>query len=71
MKCSSLVSCFRSHFDYGFVHPPIFYDSGPVPEEAIFFNFIYIITINLIVTAILSGIIIDTFADMRNDKAKI
>ena len=73
MDCSTLLSCLRVHIDYGFTIPPIFNDGfpGPIPFEYEPFNFIYILFINLIVTAIISGIIIDTFAQMRQDAEKI
>ena len=34
-------------------------------------NFLYVLFINLIITAIISGIIIDTFADMRAQQEAI
>ena len=37
----------------------------PIPFPATIFNFFYVLFVNLIITAIISGIIIDTFADMR------
>lgn len=36
-----------------------------MPEDGIFVNFLYFITINLIMTGVISGIILATFADIR------
>lgn len=64
MVCDNLKDCVRSHIDYGFTVNPIWIDDL-VPGNAIVFNFSYFIIINLIMTAIISGIIIDSFSEMR------
>uniref|UniRef100_A0A7S4UVM0 Ion transport domain-containing protein n=1 Tax=Alexandrium monilatum TaxID=311494 RepID=A0A7S4UVM0_9DINO len=62
--CGSLRECLLAHLDYGF-------RSGPVwntPELTLWrflFDYLYNMIVILILAAIISGIIIDTFADMR------
>ena len=56
------------HVDYGFVAMPFRdenKDGGKPPDGLLWYNLIYILVVNLILTAIISGIIIDTFAGMR------
>ena len=68
MNCDTLLNCFRVHIDYGFANPPIWGEENeltPIPWQYEIGNFGYVLFINLIITAIISGIIIDTFADMR------
>lgn len=42
-----------------------------VPTNLIAFNFMYVLIINLISTAIISGLIIDTFSQMRDEQDSI
>ena len=70
MACDSLLDCLRTHVDYGLTVNP-FWNDGLVPASGIFFNFTYFIIINLIMTAIISGIIIDTFSEMRANSQTI
>jgi len=65
MVCDTLLGCLRTHLDYGFTVNPIWIEAN-VPEEAIPYNLGYFIIVNLIMTAIISGIIIDTFSEMRS-----
>jgi len=65
MVCDTLLNCLRTHVDYGFTVNPI-WDDPNVPTNAIAYNLGYFIIINLIMTAIISGIIIDTFSEMRS-----
>ena len=74
MNCNTLLDCFRVHIDYGFASPPIWGEGNeltPIPMPYEIFNFVYVLFINLIITAIISGIIIDTFADMRGQQEEI
>ena len=61
INCETLINCFRSHIDYGFLAFPI-WDSDLSPNRAAAYNFSYTMIVNLIITAIISGIIIDTFS---------
>ena len=67
MDCSSLGACFQTLVSYGFLHPPIWRDEaeGAVPLEAMPFTLSYNLLVNLIMTAVVSGIIIDSFSAMR------
>jgi hypothetical protein len=60
----------RTHFDYGLTINPVWVDDQ-VPPEGIIFNFTYFIFINLILTAIITGIILDTFATLRSKDSDI
>ena len=59
METGNLIDYFRVHIDYGFSNPPIWENSGPIPFPSSIYNFGYVLFINLIITAIISGIIID------------
>ena len=61
------------HIDYGVINPLIFNDNdGAVSTvQATVFGFLYYFLINLVITAIVSGIIIDTFAQMRSDRNEV
>lgn len=63
MDCTSLINCFRIHLDYGFMAFPVW--SGVSPNAAAGYNFTYMVIVNLIITSIISGIIIDTFSALR------
>lgn len=66
MVCDTLLSCFRTHFDYGLTVNPFWNElDEPVPLEGIPVNLSYFIIINLIITSVLSAIIIDTFSQLR------
>ena len=56
--------------DYGFMAFPV-WDEQPAPARAIIFNFGYVLIANLILTAIISGIIIDSFSEKRTKKAEL
>eukprot|EP00913_Durusdinium_trenchii_P025484 g23922.t1 len=68
--CSTLMECLRAHFDYGFRSAPVW--SGPKLTYTRFtFDYVYNLVIILIMAAIISGIIIDTFADLREEQKTI
>jgi hypothetical protein len=69
----SFISMLQMHLDYGVINPLVFTDSdGPVTTPtASVFGFLYYFLINLVITAIVSGIIIDTFAQMRSDRSEV
>ena len=66
MVWDSLLSCFRTHVDYGLT-VNAFWIEEPLPVEAIPFNMTYFIVINLILTSVISAIIIDTFIRLRRE----
>ena len=63
------------HIDYGLINPLIgAYEDDPWQWEswdAHTFGFLYYFLINLVASAIISGIIIDTFAEMRSDRKEV
>ena len=71
MSNKSLWDSFRVHIDYGFSNMPVWNEDGPIPWPGAFYNFLYVLFINLIITAIISGIIIDTFAYIRGQQEAI
>ena len=58
------------HIDYGLTINPIWNDDE-VPVEGIPINFLYFIIINLIMTAVITAIIMDTFADNRRKRVEL
>ncbi len=69
MDCTSLINCFRTHLDYGFMAFPVWTGLSPLP--AVGYNFTYVILVNLIITSIISGIIIDTFSALRTAQEEL
>jgi len=64
--CGSLLDCFLAHMDYGFRSGPVW--SGPeLTWMQFFFDYMYNLVVILILAAIISGIIIDTFATLREE----
>jgi len=63
------------HIDYGLINPLVgAYEDDPWQWEswdAHTFGFLYYFLINLVASAIISGIIIDTFAEMRSDRKEV
>lgn len=57
------------HIAYGFTVNPIW--GGGIDVSSMLFIFIYFIIINLILTSIFSGIIIDSFSEMRTSSQQI
>lgn len=65
--CGTLLSCFRLHFDYGFMGGINFYDYGNINSTVgELYNFIFVFVVQIIFPGIVSGIIIDTFASRRD-----
>lgn len=46
------------HFDYGYLTPPI-WEYSPLPVDGSIWTFLFNLFVNIILTAIISGIIID------------
>jgi len=65
---NSLLKAFGQGIDYGLRGPPVFDFNN---AEVYIFDFFYNIIIILIMVAIITGIIIDTFAEMRQQKNEI
>lgn len=70
--CDTLNQCTRLHFDYGVLNPPEFDDPGQIQHvTAELFNFAYVFIVNIVLPGIVSGIIIDTFSELRAQKMSI
>jgi hypothetical protein len=84
--CTDPGSCFKLHLDYGLANAPNWEGNGYInPHLALSFpysqqvagiigttyNLTYVILINLVLQAIISGLIIDTFSSMRAEKIAI
>ena len=70
--CYSLQSCFRLHLDYGLLQS-VFWDY-PVEIETWqgeLFNFALTFIMQIVIPGLISGIIIDSFSQMRDEKESI
>jgi hypothetical protein len=65
--CDTLMQCLQGHLDYGFRSAPVWFAfHGTTESLGMFaFNYAYNLLVILILAAVISGIIIDNFADMR------
>jgi hypothetical protein len=68
--CSTLLECLLGHWDYGFRSAPVWHGAHLTWSE-FFFDYMYNLVVILIMAAIISGIIIDTFADLRTKMQEI
>eukprot|EP00981_Chlorochromonas_danica_P008724 scaffold2297_cov153-Ochromonas_danica.AAC.7 len=84
--CDDPGQCFKLHLDYGLSNSPAWTGKGYI-EPNIFikfpysrqvagvigtiYNLTYIILINLVLQAVISGLIIDTFSSMRAEKEAV
>eukprot|EP01031_Cornospumella_fuschlensis_P052600 gene52600-64286_t len=84
--CNDPGSCFKLHLDYGLANGPGWDGTGYInptidvdfPYSQLFasiigtvYNLTYVILINLVLQAVISGLIIDTFSSMREEKEAI
>jgi hypothetical protein len=58
------MDCFRIHYDYGYTNSPS-WDGDIPPFSYSLWAFFFNIFIGLVMTALISGIIIDTFGERR------
>jgi hypothetical protein len=71
-QCSSLSSCFRYHLDFG-VLQSVLWDSANhirTPGGELF-NFAFTFVLQIVIPGLVSGIIIDSFSEMRSNKMAI
>eukprot|EP00933_Yihiella_yeosuensis_P029935 TRINITY_DN2358_c0_g1_i1.p1 TRINITY_DN2358_c0_g1~~TRINITY_DN2358_c0_g1_i1.p1 ORF type:complete len:937 (+),score=183.81 TRINITY_DN2358_c0_g1_i1:206-2812(+) len=68
--CATLLECLRAHFDYGFRSAPVWH-SDKLTWTRFSFDYVYNMAIILIMAAIISGIIIDTFAELKEEQQSI
>ena len=70
--CSSLESCFRLHLDYGMLQPVMWtYDGHIETVQGEFYNFGFTFIMQIVIPGLVSGIIIDTFSEMRGNKQAV
>ena len=61
--CSDLFDCWQKHIDQGFEASPVW--SDPIDGVTPTYDLFFFIVINTIIVAIITGLIIDTFSQMR------
>jgi hypothetical protein len=85
VACQTMWDCLRIHMYYGLLYSPIWTKTmidtdaddvvidafHNVPDDAGLFVLSYTILVNLVLTAIVSGIIIDSFSEMRQKNDEI
>eukprot|EP00638_Chattonella_subsalsa_P020525 CAMPEP_0117867422 /NCGR_PEP_ID=MMETSP0950-20121206/7965_1 /TAXON_ID=44440 /ORGANISM="Chattonella subsalsa, Strain CCMP2191" /LENGTH=228 /DNA_ID=CAMNT_0005718975 /DNA_START=255 /DNA_END=942 /DNA_ORIENTATION=+ len=76
IECNSLLGCMKSHLAYGLMNPPSWISHGfPIDGAPDYYQLtltvLYTLFVNLIFTAIVSGIIIDSFGEMRDQMNEI
>uniref|UniRef100_A0A7S1L3A4 Ion transport domain-containing protein n=1 Tax=Alexandrium catenella TaxID=2925 RepID=A0A7S1L3A4_ALECA len=68
--CATLLDCLYAHFDYGFRSAPVWHSAKLTPMRFLF-DYLYNLVIILIMAAIISGIIIDNFSNLRDEQKDI
>eukprot|EP00445_Apocalathium_hangoei_P042780 CAMPEP_0203977310 /NCGR_PEP_ID=MMETSP0359-20131031/101550_1 /ASSEMBLY_ACC=CAM_ASM_000338 /TAXON_ID=268821 /ORGANISM="Scrippsiella Hangoei, Strain SHTV-5" /LENGTH=422 /DNA_ID=CAMNT_0050915519 /DNA_START=107 /DNA_END=1375 /DNA_ORIENTATION=+ len=68
--CANLLDCLKAHWDYGFRSAPVWHEPS-LSSLRFTFDYMYNLSIILIMAAIISGIIIDTFADLKDEQNSI
>lgn len=63
--CATLWDCLKGHFDYGFRSAPV-WDGPELTWTRFGFDYLYNLFVILIMAAIISGIIIDCFAELKD-----
>merc|ERR1719379_893619 len=62
--CATLMECLKGHFDYGFRSAPVWGDPS-LDTRRFLFDYAYNLMIILIMASIISGIIIDSFSELK------
>jgi len=62
--CATLMECLKGHFDYGFRSAPVWGDES-LDSRRFLFDYLYNLLIILIMASIISGIIIDSFSELK------
>jgi hypothetical protein len=71
MDCTSLWECLKIHLNYGLLYSPLWEGRGNIPGAGMPFVISYNVIVNLVITAIVSGIIIDSFSQLREQNDEI
>lgn len=84
--CDNVVACFKLHLDYGLYNVPDWENDGYISPSLPFpflygtllarvlgtaYNVSYVILINLVLQSIISGLIIDTFSQLREENEAV
>lgn len=70
--CYSLQSCFRMHLDFGLLQSVAWkYPSEIETVQGEIFNFGFTFIMQIVIPGLISGIIIDTFSEMRGSKEAV
>jgi hypothetical protein len=70
--CYSLETCLRLHLDYGMLQSILWqYDHNIPTAIGEVYNFFLTFIMQIVIPGLISGIIIDTFSEMRNAKQQI
>jgi len=69
-SCDTLWSCVEKAVDLGFRNTPVFKEN-PVPVVTPLFDLAYFLLINTVLVSIITGIIIDTFAEQREKRDRV
>jgi len=70
ISCTSLKDCLYAHFDYGFRSAPVWPTEKLTPLRFLF-DYFYNLIVILIMSAIISGIIIDNFSELKEEQNNI
>jgi len=68
--CANLKECLKGHFDYGFRSAPVWGDDN-LDWKRFTFDYVYNLLIILIMASIISGIIIDSFSELKEAQAAV
>lgn len=68
--CATLLECLYGHWDYGFRSAPVWHSANLTATRFIY-DYSYNLLIILIMAAIISGIIIDTFAGLKEAQGAV
>ena len=68
--CSSMASCFKAHVDFGWSGRPA-WNKEATSGVPMLYNAVFFFLINVILIAVITGIIIDTFNEMRERNDEI
>jgi hypothetical protein len=75
VACETLWDCWYIHMTYGLLYSPIWLNDDvehhSIPTQGGLFVLVYSIIVNLTLSAIVAGIIIDSFSELRSKSDKI
>jgi len=66
-RCDTMLNCLQEHWDYGFREPPSWNDPHHTFIPTIY-DLAFFFTANVLLVSLITGIIIDTFSEMRSKK---